>query len=190
MPVLIQENIACELGLLNGTPGVFRQLIYDQTSGNPTDSDEGIFTADTLLVRNAHYALIEIPKSKIRKLDSLDPLIIPVPVIEKTFEVNLEKLYADKGPIMKMFRDKKLNAMISVKRKALPLVPAYSVTTHKSQGPTLPKIVIDLEYATRNGRGRICVCATFTSATTNGSRHFTRLQRQCVASGTVQKTSS
>ena len=144
MPVLLQENIACELGLSNGTPGVFRELIYDQTSGYTTGSDEGIFTADTLFIRNAHYALIEIAKSKIRKLDSLDPLIIPVPVIEKTFEVNLEKLYADKGPIMKMFRDKKLNTMISVKRKGLPLVPAYSITTNKSQGQTLPKIVIDL----------------------------------------------
>ena len=144
MPVLLQENIACELGLSNGTPGVFRELIYDQTSGYTTGSEEGIFTADTLFVRNAHYTLIEIPKSKMRKLDSLDPLIIPVPVIEKTFEVNLEKLYADKGPIMKMFRDKKLNTMISVKRKGLPLVPAYSITTHKSQGQTLPKIVIDL----------------------------------------------
>ena len=144
MPVLLQENIACELGLSNGTQGVFRELIYDQTSGYTTGSDEGIFTNDTLFVRNAHYALIEIPKSKMRKLDSLDSLIIPVPVIEKTFEVNLEKLYADKGPIMKMFREKKLNTTISVKRKGLPLVPAYSITTHKSQGQTLPKIVIDL----------------------------------------------
>ena len=144
MPVLLQENIACELGLSNGTPGVFRELIYDQTSGYTTGSDEGIFTNDTLFVRNAHYALIEIPKSKMRKLDSLDSLIIPVPVIEKTFEVNLEKLYADKGPIMKMFREKKLNTTISVKRQGLPLVPAYSITTHKSQGQTLPKIVIDL----------------------------------------------
>ena len=31
-----------------------------------------------------------------------------------------------------------------MKRKALPLIPAYSITTHKSQGQTLPKIVIDL----------------------------------------------
>ena len=31
-----------------------------------------------------------------------------------------------------------------MKRKALPLVPAYSITTHKSQGQTLPKIIVDL----------------------------------------------
>jgi hypothetical protein len=144
MPILLQENIACELGLSNGTQGVFRELIYDQTSELTNGSEEGVFTIDTVFVRNAQYALVEIPKSKIKNLDSLDPLIIPIPVVEKTFDVNLEKLYADKGPIMKMFKDKKLKTTISVKRKTLPLIPAYSITTHKSQGQTLPKIVIDL----------------------------------------------
>ena len=144
MPVLLLENIACELGLSNGTPGIFRELVYGETSEQTTGSDEGVFTADTVFVRNAQYALVEIPRSKMKKLDSLDPLIIPIPVIEKTFEVNLEKLYVDKGPIMKLLNVKKLRTTITVKRKGLPLVPAYSITTHKSQGQTLPKIVIDL----------------------------------------------
>jgi ATP-dependent exoDNAse (exonuclease V) alpha subunit len=46
--------------------------------------------------------------------------------------------------MMKVLNNKKLKTTITVKRKALPLVPAYSITTHKSQGQTLPKIVIDL----------------------------------------------
>ena len=29
MPVLLTDNIACELGLSNGTQGIFRELIYD-----------------------------------------------------------------------------------------------------------------------------------------------------------------
>ncbi|CAF1245992.1 unnamed protein product [Adineta steineri] len=144
MPVLLQENIACELGLSNGTQGIFCELVYDHSSELTTGSDEERFTTDTVFVRNAQYALVEVPKSKLKNLDSLDPFIIPIPVIEKTFDINLEKLYADKGAIMKMFKDKKLKATISVKRKALPLIPAYSITTHKSQGQTLPKIVIDL----------------------------------------------
>jgi hypothetical protein len=144
MPVLLQENIACELGLSNGTQGIFRELVYDQTSEPTNGSDEGVFTTDTVFVRNVQYALVEIPKSKIKNLDSLDPLIIPIPVVEKTFKVNVEKLYADKGPIMKISKNKKLKTTISVKRKTLPLIPAYSITTHKSQGQTLPKIVLDL----------------------------------------------
>jgi ATP-dependent exoDNAse (exonuclease V) alpha subunit len=45
---------------------------------------------------------------------------------------------------MKWLKSSKLKTTISVKRKALPLIPAYSITTHKSQGQTLRKIVIDL----------------------------------------------
>ena len=144
MPVLLQENIACELGLSNGAQGIFRELVYDPTSEFTSGSTEGIFTPDTIFVRNVHYALVEIPKSKIQKLDSLSPLLIPIPIVEKTFEANFEKLYADKSPIMKILKDKKLKTTITVKRKTLPLIPAYSITTHKSQGQTLPKIIIDL----------------------------------------------
>ncbi|CAF1690499.1 unnamed protein product, partial [Adineta ricciae] len=32
-----------------------------------------------------------------------------------------------------------------IKRSELPLVPAYCITTHKSQGQTLSKVVIDLK---------------------------------------------
>ncbi|CAF4334235.1 unnamed protein product, partial [Adineta steineri] len=57
MPVLLQENIACELGLSNGTQGIFRELIYDHSSELTTGSDEERFTADTVFVLNAQYAL-------------------------------------------------------------------------------------------------------------------------------------
>lgn len=144
MPVLLQENIACELGLSNGTRGIFRELIFGNSLTPTTGSEEGRFTDDTIFVRNAQYALVEIPTSKMRKLHSLDPFIVPIPVIEKTFEVNLNKLYSDKGQLTQALNQKKVKANITVKRKALPLIPAYSITTHKSQGQTLPKIVIDL----------------------------------------------
>jgi len=144
MPVLLQENIACELGLSNGAQGIFRELVYGETSEQITEANEGVFPANTIFVRNAQYALVEIKKSKIGKLDSLNPFVVPIPVIDKTFEVDLAKLYADKGSILKAFNDKKLKTTIAVKRRGLPLVPAYSITTHKSQGQTLPKIVIDL----------------------------------------------
>ena len=100
MPVLLQENIACELGLSNGTQGIFRELIYDHMSERTSGSNEEAFTSDTVFIRNAQYALVEIAKSKIIQLDSLEPLVVPIPVIEKTFDVDLEKLYSDKGAVV------------------------------------------------------------------------------------------
>jgi hypothetical protein len=147
MPVLLQDNIACELGLSNGTQGIFREVVYDNTLDNNMGSEESVFTSDTLFVRNAHYALIEVKKSKIHKLESLDSSIIPIPVVEKTFSVDLKKLYANQKPILKILNNQKFNTKINVKRKGLPIVPAFAITTHKSQGQTLSKIVIDLNMA-------------------------------------------
>jgi len=74
MPVLLQENIACELGLSNGTQGVFSELAYDQTSELTNGSDEEVFTSDTVFVRNAQYALVEIPRSKFKKARLARPI--------------------------------------------------------------------------------------------------------------------
>lgn len=49
IPVLLQDNIACELGLSNGAPSVFRQLVYDDTSDHTMGSEEALFTSDTFL---------------------------------------------------------------------------------------------------------------------------------------------
>jgi len=144
MPVLLQENIACELGLSNGTQGIFRELVYTEASNSDLNFDQDKFPMDTVFIRDPQYALVEIPKLKINKLDSLDPLIVPIPAIDKTFTVDLDKLYSDKGHVVKLLKSKKLKSTISVRRKALPLIPAYSITTHKSQGQTLRKIIIDL----------------------------------------------
>jgi ATP-dependent exoDNAse (exonuclease V) alpha subunit len=51
--------------------------------------------------------------------------------MEQTFRVDIaDILPKDKRP--------KTNrkAILSIKRRAIPLVPAYSITTHKSQGQT------------------------------------------------------
>ncbi len=65
--------------------------------------------------------------------------------MEQTFCVDIaDILPKDKRP--------KTNrkAILSIKRRALPLVPAYSITTHKSQGQTLKNVVIDLKLPNEN----------------------------------------
>ncbi|CAF1013947.1 unnamed protein product [Rotaria sp. Silwood1] len=86
VPVLLTENVAIELGLSNGTRGIFRQLVYDESP------------EDELLPEN----------------------------VAKAAKIN------------------KKTTKLTIKRKALPLIPAYSMTTHKSQGQTLGKIIVDL----------------------------------------------
>jgi hypothetical protein len=141
MPVILTQNIAIELGLINGMNGIFRQLVY-QADSVSTDVLSGAFPDNTQYVHRPLYALIEIGKSKIDcKLENLQPKLIPIPLMEQTFQVDITDLLPkDKKPKA----NKK--AMLSIKRRALPLVPAYCITTHKSQGQTLSKVIIDLKF--------------------------------------------
>jgi hypothetical protein len=140
MPVILTQNIAIELGLINGVNGIFRQLVY-QTESVSTDVLLKTFPNNTHYVHRPLYALVEIAKSKIEcNLEQLQPKLVPIPLMEQTFRIDIaDVLPKDKKP------KSNRKAVLSVKRRALPLVPAYCFTTHKSQGQTLNKVVIDLK---------------------------------------------
>ena len=61
-------------------------------------------------------------------------------MIEQTFRISIADILPN---------DKKAKpyrkTILSIKRRALPLVSAYSITTHKSQDQTLNNVVIDLK---------------------------------------------
>jgi hypothetical protein len=64
MPVLLTDNIACELGLSNGTQGIFRELVYDDQEnldGFKVNSD--VFLSNTIYIKRPLYALVEINTS-------------------------------------------------------------------------------------------------------------------------------
>ncbi|CAF1361742.1 unnamed protein product [Adineta ricciae] len=140
MPVILTQNIATELGLINGINGIFRQLVYHEDSVT-TENVSEMFPNNTQYIRRPIYALIEIVKSKIEcKLQDLQPKLIPIPLVEQTFQVDVADLIPkDKKPKSNQ------KTILSIKRSALPLMPAYCITIHKSQGQTLSKAVIDLK---------------------------------------------
>jgi hypothetical protein len=145
MPVILTQNIAIELGLINGMNGIFRQLVYEESSAS-TDTVSETFPNNTQYIYRPLYALVETAKSKIEcNFEQLQPNLIPIPLMEQTFRIDIaDILPKDKRP--------KTNrkAVLSIKRRALPLVPAYSITTHKSQGQTLKNVVIDLKLPNEN----------------------------------------
>ncbi|CAF3216949.1 unnamed protein product [Rotaria sp. Silwood2] len=140
MPVILTQNIAIELGLINGMNEIFRQLVYEEDSVSTNVLSE-TFPNNTRYIYKPLYALIEIIKSKIEcNLEQRQPNIIPIPVMEQTFRIDIADVLPKK-------KRSKLNqkVILSIKRRALPLVPAYSITTHKSQGQTLNNVIIDLK---------------------------------------------
>ncbi|CAF1173363.1 unnamed protein product [Didymodactylos carnosus] len=156
MPVLLTDNIATELGSSNGSSGT--SLVYTE----PTDDEDktinekqssssvGLaqrkrFTPNTVTLKYPVYAPIEIQKSKIKSaLEPLPEKLVPIPTVKKTFKVDVKDLLSP-SQVKKAGNKTK----IKVTRQQLPFVPAYSLTTHKSKGQTIPKIVIDLVPGTR-----------------------------------------
>ncbi|CAF1551945.1 unnamed protein product [Adineta ricciae] len=140
MPVILTQNIAIELGLINDINGIFGQLVYHEDSISTENLSEMV-PNNTQYIRRPIYAVIEMVKSKIEcKLQDLQPNILPIPLAEQTFRVDVaDILPKDKKPRSNQ------RASLTIKRSALPLMPAYCITTHKSQGQTLSKAVIDLK---------------------------------------------
>ena len=142
MPVLLTCNIATELGLSNGTRGIFRQLVYDDVDDEVRFSDP-LFPQHTKFVIRPKYALVEFPSCKLDSgLKELGTNIIPIAVTEQSFLFDIKQLLANTDS--RAVQTRKKTTTISIKRRALPLVPAYSMTTHKSQGQTIAKIIVDL----------------------------------------------
>ncbi|CAF1446435.1 unnamed protein product [Rotaria magnacalcarata] len=140
MPVILTQNIAIELGLINGINGIVRQLVY-QSDSMSTDVLSQAFPNNTQYVHRPLYALIEIARSKIEcNLEELQPKLVPIPLMEQTFRVDVTDILP-KGK--KSTSNGK--AILSIKRRALPFVPAYCIAAHKSQDQTLNKVVIDLK---------------------------------------------
>ncbi|CAF2895747.1 unnamed protein product [Rotaria sp. Silwood2] len=140
IPVILAQNIAIELGLINCVNGIFRQLVYQKNSVS-TDIISEEFSKNARYVHRPLYALVKINKSKIGcNLEQLEPKLIPISVMEQTFRVDIgDMLPKDKKP------KSNRKTVLSIKRRALLLVPAYCTTTYKIQGQTLNKVVMDLK---------------------------------------------
>ena len=144
MPVLLTDNIACELGLSNGTQGIFRELVYDEQEDPVTfNVSNAVFPSNTIYVRKPLCALMEINFSHVEtSLDGLQPKLIPISLVKKEFSISIKQLL---GPLLEQRSGRKAPDMIYVTRTQLPIVPAFAITTYKAQGLTMGKIVVDLQ---------------------------------------------
>ncbi|CAF4210093.1 unnamed protein product [Rotaria sordida] len=82
MPVLLTENVASEIGLSNGTRGIFRRFVYDQSPEDVRYQDKN-FPPNTKFITQPKYALVEFPGCKLDdKLAELQSKIVPITISE------------------------------------------------------------------------------------------------------------
>ena len=120
MPVIVTNNITTALGITNGTTGVVRSIHL--TNGGVISGDAGFHHVDV------DYVVVELHDINMRPLDGLPPSHVPIFLKKDSFAVRIP---GKETPY-------------SVNRTHFPLVPRFSCTSHKSQGQTLAKAIVDL----------------------------------------------
>ena len=130
MPVYLSKNMHVELGLTNGTNGVVRSIHLKD--GRLISADSGKHYVN---FKEGDYIIVEFDDIKVKPLPGLTLNHIPITPQDTDFPV-----YVGNGK------------SVTVKRRHFPLVPRFSVTSHKSQGMTLGKAIVDLVPPIRKGR--------------------------------------
>ncbi len=78
MPVLLANNIICELGLSNDTQGSFEELVYnDEKNPITLKMNSEVFSPSTIYLRKSLYTLVET------SLSGLRPKLFPISFVKK-----------------------------------------------------------------------------------------------------------
>ena len=95
----LTDNIDCELGLSNGTQGIFRELVYDDKEHLVTfNMINTIFPSNSIYVRKPLYALVEMSSSQVEtNLDNLQPKLILMTLVKKEYSISMKQLL---GPLL------------------------------------------------------------------------------------------
>ena len=92
MKVILTDNIATELGLANGTTGIFHKLLYDDNERDASVKKSSDFPAETKYITNPLCALIEIDHNGLNvNFNGLPPKFVPIAVRSKTFNVDITR---------------------------------------------------------------------------------------------------
>ena len=125
MRVMVTANIETDLDVTNGARGEIVDIIL-----HPDEPPLG----DDSIVKLKHlpsYILIKMQRTHASQLDGLDEGIIPVEVTTRNFQI---KVRTNGGKYVTR----------SVRRRQFPMTAAYAFTDYRSQGQTLPYVMIDI----------------------------------------------
>ncbi|PSS32204.1 hypothetical protein PHLCEN_2v2028 [Hermanssonia centrifuga] len=125
MKVLVTNNLETDLDLTNGARG--------EVVGITLDSDEPPTSATSVvhLKKLPAFILVKMARTRASQLAGLPAAVVPVETVTTTFSI---KLFTREG---KSFQR-------TVHRRQFPVTPAYAFTDYRSQGQTLPYVIVDI----------------------------------------------
>lgn len=125
MKVMVTENVETDLDITNGARGEIVGIVLHQDE--PPLGDESMVTLKHLPA----YILVKLNRTRATKLEGLDDNIIPVEMATRSVQI---KVRGNGGKY----------STHTVRHRQFPMTPAYCFTDYRSQGQTIPKVVIDI----------------------------------------------
>ena len=124
MKVMVTENIETDLDLTNGARGEIIDIILHP--------DE-LPIVDAPVVHLKYmpaYILVKLSRTRATALEGLEANVIPIEPVTTSYQIKIQ-------------RDGKLTQK-TVRRCQYPMTAAYAFTDYRSQGQTLPYVIVDI----------------------------------------------
>ena len=125
MKVMVTENVETDLDVTNGAGGEIVGMVLHPDE--PLYGDESVVTLKHLPV----YILMKLNRTRATQLDGLDENVIPVEMATRSFQI---KVRGNGGRY----------STRTVRRWQFPMTAAYCFTDYRSQGQTIPYVIVDI----------------------------------------------
>ena len=125
MQVMVTTNIETDLDIANRARGEIVDIILD--SREPPLLHEPVVH----LTHLPSYILVKLKRTRAPQLEGLDYGVIPVQAASQSLQVSMQNA---EGQVIKKM----------VSRKQYPVTGAYAFTDYRSQGQTLPYVIVDI----------------------------------------------
>ncbi len=156
MKVMVTTNIQTDLDLANGARGEIVDIVL-----HPDEDAVG----DSPVVHLKHlpaYVLVKMARTRASQLEGLPLGVIPVEPMKASMQIALEREGA--APLKR-----------SVTRRQFPMTPAYAFTDYRSQGQTIPTVLVDLK--TPPGPSKLTLFNLYVALSRSSGRGSIRLLR-------------
>ncbi|PPQ74787.1 hypothetical protein CVT24_003726 [Panaeolus cyanescens] len=125
MKVMVTDNIETDLDITNGARGEIVDIVLHP--------DEPPFDKEQAIVKLKYppaYILVKMSRTRLTRLEGLEETVIPVVPTSTTYRIKI----AIGGKEVQR----------TVKRKQFPMTAAYAFTDYRSQGQTIPYVLVDI----------------------------------------------
>lgn len=125
MKVMVTQNVKMDLNITNGARGTIVKIVLHPDE--PAIDDKSLVTLKYLPA----YILVKLNRTRASQLQGLEDSVIPVEITMKYFQI---KLTTSEGKEIKR----------TVQRRQFPMTAAYAFTDYRSQGQTIPYVLVDI----------------------------------------------